>query len=165
MTTAAEEDPLAEIDRLMHRRLVEERRVAEESAQRASERSEFSTEFERVCNEQVRPAMTTIIERLQRNGGGGIIVERPEDTSRKYAHRLTLWMSLSGEIVTAPRQDRDLYLQLDADAGTRSVLVSEGDLGQGHGGTSGRVGEWKLSEITAALVIQEVLEILRQAVG
>jgi hypothetical protein len=160
------DDPLAEIDRLMQARLDDERRAADDRARLAADRSEFSTDFESVCEAQVRPPMEAIIERLRRNGGGGLITERPEDRSRDYTHRLTLWMSLSGEIAGAPRQDRHPYLQLDADVDKRVVLVSAGDMWEGHGGNhTGRVGEWQLSEIDAALVTEEVLAILRRSIG
>ncbi|MGD0945776.1 MAG: hypothetical protein ABR972_16130 [Acidimicrobiales bacterium] len=159
-----EEDPLAEIDRLIQKRRDDEQRSADQMAQLATDRSEFSTEFETVFEEQVRPSMEAIIDRLRRNGGDGVIVERPEDGRLKHNHLFTLWMSLDGEITGAPREDRLPYLQLEADVDKRLVTVSEGDMWEGHGGNrSGRVGEWKLSEITATLVTQEALAILRRS--
>jgi len=163
---AAAEDPLAEIDRLMQERLDDERRAAAVSARLTADRSEFSTEFEKVCEERVRPPMEAILDRLRRNGGGGLIEERPEDLSRNYTHRLTLWMSLSGEIDGTPRPDRHPYLQLDADVDKRLVTVSEGDMWQGHGGhTTGRVGGWQLAEVSASVVTAEALAILRRSIG
>jgi hypothetical protein len=41
--------------------------------QLATDRSEFSTEFATVFEEQVRPPMEAIIDRLRRNGGDGVI--------------------------------------------------------------------------------------------
>ena len=162
--SAGEEDPLAEIDRLVQKRRDDEQRSADQMAQLATDRSEFSTEFETVFEEQVRPSMEAIIERLRCNGGDGLIVERPEDGLLKHNHLFTLWMSLEGEITGAPREDRLPYLQLEADVDKRLVTVSEGDMWEGHGGNrSGRVGEWKLSEITATLVTQEALAILRRS--
>jgi len=161
--TAAAADPLAEIDDIMQQRLAEERLLAEVSARVSADRSEFSVEFSTVCAEQVRPPMEAIIGRLRRNGGGGEIDERPEDLSRRQTHRLTLWMSLEGE-VGSPRADRHPYLQLDADVGKRLVAVSEGDMWQGHGGSrSGPIGDRPLSEITSTFVTQEVLAILRRS--
>ncbi len=163
---AASEDPLAEIDHLLQKRLDDERRAAAHSAQVRTDRSDFSTGFTSVCEQQVRPSMEAILERLRRNGGGGVIEEGAEDVSRHRRHRLTLWMSLSGEIEGSPRQDRHPYLQLDADVDKRSVVVSEGDMWQGHGGNrSGKVGEWRLAEITAPLVTEEALAVLRRSVG
>lgn len=162
----AGEDPLAEIDQLMQERLDEDQRAAVEAAQLTADRSEFSTEFETACEERVRPVMDRVIERLRRNGGDGLVEERPEDLSRQYTHRLTLWMSLSGEIVGAPRQDRHPYLQFDADVDNRVVVMSEGDMWLGHGGNStGRVGTLKLPELTAELVTAEAIATLRRSSG
>jgi hypothetical protein len=157
-------DPLAEIDQLMQNNLREEQEAAERDARLETDRSDFAAEFTRVCQRQVRPAMEAILERLRRNGGGGVIEERPEDVGQHHTHRLTLWMSFSGEITGAPRQDRHPYLQLDADVDKRSVTVSEGDMWQGQGGNrSGKFAEWKLVEITDARVTQEILAIIRRA--
>lgn len=163
VTEATGPDPLAEIDELMRKRLGDQRDAADESAQLSADRSEFSAEFTRVCQEQVRPAMEAIVERLRRNGGSGLIEEHPADY-RYPNDRLVLWMSLHGEIVGSPRQDRHPYLQLDADVSSRAVAVAEGDMWAGHGGNrSGKVTEWQLSEITASRVTEEVLAILRRA--
>jgi hypothetical protein len=129
-----DEGPLAEIDRLMQKRRDDEQRSADQMAQLATDRSEFSAEFTTVFEEQVRPSMEAIIDRLRRNGGDGVIVERPEDARLKHNHRVTLWMSLDGEITGAPRADRLPYLQLEADVDKRLVTVSEGDMWEGHGG-------------------------------
>lgn len=162
--SATGNDPLAEIDQLMRARRDEDRESADRAAQVLADRSEFSDEFVRVCDVQVRPAMEAVIERLRNNGGGGVIEERHEDLARNQAHRLTLWMSFSGEIVGTPRPDRHPYLQLDATVAKRAVTVSEGDMWQGRGGgRSGKAGEWQLSEITTALVTETILEIIRRA--
>lgn len=122
-----DEDPLEEIDRLMNKRHDAEKRLAQQGAQLVAERAEFSTEFAKAYDETVRPDMQAVIERLRRNGGGGEIVERPADAVSNHDHRLTLWMSLTGEIDGTPREDQAPYLQLDADVEKRSVTVSEGD--------------------------------------
>ena len=162
---AASQEPLAEIDPRLQKRHDDERRPAAHSAQARTDRSDFSTEFTTTCEQQVRPAMEAILERLRRSGGGGVIEEGAEDKDRRRGHRLTLWMSLNGEIDGPPRQDRHPYLQLGADVDKRSVVVSEGDMGQDHDGNrSGKVGEWRLSEITAIPVTQQALAILRRSV-
>ena len=162
--SATGNDPLAEIDQLIRTRRDEDEESADRAAQVLADRSEFSDEFKRVCDVQVRPAMEAVIERLRKNGGGGVIEERAEDLARNQAHRLTLWMSLSGEIVGTPRPDRHPYLQLDATVAKRVVTVSEGDMWQGRGGgRSGKAGEWQLSEITTALVTETILGIIRRA--
>lgn len=157
-------DPLAEIDSLMQKRVDEERESTARGAQMLADRSEFSALFDEVCDEKVRPAMEAVIDRLRRNGGGGTIEELPEDEIRRRGHRLTLWMSLEGEISGSPRQDRNPYLQLDADVDKRTVSVSEGDMWQGSGGNrSGRAAEWSLAEITPQLVTTEAIAILRRS--
>lgn len=159
-------DPLAEIDQLMQSKLGEEKEEAERSARLQANRTQFADEFTRVCDEQVRPAMESILERLRRNGGGGVIDERPENLGQHQTHRLTLWMSFRDEIKGAPRQDRHPYLQLDAEVDRQSVTVSEGDMWQAKGGNrSGKFAEWQLVEITAARVTQEILAIIRRALG
>lgn len=158
-------DPLAEIDQLMQTKLREEQEAADLRAQLQIDRSDFAAEFTTVCDQQVRPAMEAVLERLRRNGGGGVIEERPENIGEHHTHRLTLWMSLRDEITGAPRQNEHPYLQLDAEVGKRSVTVSEGDMWQGHhgAGRSGRFAEWQAAEITAARVTEELLAILRRA--
>ena len=157
-------DPLAEIDRLMQKRCADAQRSTERSAQLSVDRSRFSTDFASACEHVIRPAMDAVLGRLRRNGGGGVIDERPADRQGK-SHRLVLWMSLEGEVDGAPREDRHPYLRLDADVEKRSVTVSEGDMWQGRGGRSGKTGEWQLAEITAALVTGEILAVLRRSFG
>jgi hypothetical protein len=163
-TVPDEGDPLGEIDQLMQNRLREQQQAAQRRAQLQTDRSHFEADFTRVCEHDVRPAMEAILERLRRNGGGGVVEKRPDDAGRHYTHRLILWMSFSDEITGAPRQDRHPYLQLDANVDKRSVTVSEGDMWQGAGGNrSGKFAEWELVKITADRVTQEILAIIRRA--
>jgi len=133
-------------------------------AQLTTARSEFSTDFVTVFEERVRPSTELIIDRLRRNGGDGVIVERPEDGRLSHNHLFTLWMSLDGEIIGEAHVDRLPYLRLEADVDKRLVTVSEGDIWEGHDGNrGGKVAEWKLSEITPDAVTQEALAILRRS--
>jgi hypothetical protein len=160
------DDPLAEIDALMQKRLDDEQRSADDSARVASDRSQFAAEFTALCAQRVRPPMEAILERLRQNGGGGRIDERPEDLTRHHSHRLTLWMSLRGEIIGAPRQDRHPYLELDANVDKRVVTISEGDMWSGHGGNrSGRVGQLPLADVTDTYIVAETLAIIRRSLG
>lgn len=166
VVAAGGHDPLAEIDQLMQDKLRAQNEAAARSAQLQADRSDFAEEFTKVCDLQVRPAMETVLERLRRNGGGGLIEERPENAAQHHTHRLTFWMSFRGEITGSPRQDRHPYLQLDAEVDKRSVAVSEGDMWQGQGGNrSGKFADWGLIEITESRVIQELLAIVRRALG
>ena len=75
-----------------------------------------------------------------------------------------MWMSLDGEIAGRPRPDHCPYLQLDAEPDIRSVVLTEGDVWQGHGATNGaKRGELKLSEITTAWVCTKAVAILKRA--
>lgn len=158
------DDPLAPIDEIEQRWLDGERFQAEEMDRVLAARSEFSADFARRFEEDVRPAMDAIIERLQADGGGGVILERPADEGRHFTHRFTLWMSLLGEIKGTPREDRHPYLRLDADVDKRSVEVWEGDFWRNrHGGTSRKVAEWTLEEMDGTHVEREAIEVLRRS--
>jgi hypothetical protein len=157
-------DGLGEIDRLMEKRHVDDRQSADRSARRLADRSEFSVAFAKVCQDQVRPAMEAVAARLRQNGGGGLIEERPANLRLDQDHRLTLWMSLSGEVADPARPDRNPYLQLDADTSRRVVAVSEGDMWEGSGGNrSGKVADWQLGDLSGPRVTGELLPILRRA--
>ena len=154
---------LAEIDSLLEGRIDDEQQAVDQTTRLDADRTEFSLEFTKVCEHQVRPTMEAVLTRLRRNGGGGFIEEHAHDGHHR-ARGLTLWMSLDGEITGTPRRDGHPYLELDADAERQSVSVSEGDMWQGQGGTrSGKAGEWQLSDITTTRVTEELVAILRRA--
>ena len=92
----------------------------------------------------------------------GCSKERKGIAGTGVAPRMRLWMSLSGEILGRPRQDRNPYLQLDFELRTRQVTVAEGDMWQGHG-ASGPVGAWDASEVTNVLVTRALLAVLQRA--
>jgi hypothetical protein len=125
----------------------------------------FLADFTAICNTEVRPAMTAVLQRLQHGGGGGLIEEHPGGEPRIPTPRLTLWMSLQGDVVGSPRPDRHAYLQLDASVVARQIAVSEGDMWRGRAGRSGRVGTWQLREVTYDRIIQELVAILRRCSG
>ena len=157
-------DPLSAIDEITTELEDREALEADEAVQAKSKRSMFLADFMNRIEQDVRPAMQSVIERLRKDGGGGIIVERPEDLSRLFSLRYTLWMSLVGEIEGTPRQDRHPYLQLDAKVDAERVDVSEGDLWQDRaGGTSGKIAEWTLAEMTADQITGSAIEILRRS--
>jgi hypothetical protein len=158
------DDPLAPIDEIEQSWIDGERRRADETERVAAASSAFSVDFTRRFEDDVRPAMEAILERLQADGGGGVILERAADESRHFTHRFTLWMSLLGEIKGTPREDRHPYLRLDADVDKRCVEVWEGDLWRNrHGGTSRKVAEWTLQEMDGTHVKREAIEILRRS--
>ena len=161
---AGVDDPLAEIDVLLQKQLEDEQRSADDTARALAARAKFADDFTALCDLTARPPMEVILERLRQNGGGGLIDERPADVTRHHSHRLTLWMSLRGEINGTPRQDRHPYLELEANVDRGLVKISEGDVWNGHGGrTSGRVGERPLAEITDTFITSEVLAVIRRS--
>lgn len=158
------DDPLAPIDEIEKSWIDGERHRAEETERSAAASSAFSADFTRRFEDDVRPAMEAIVERLQANGGSGVILERAADGSRRFTHRFTLWMSLFGDIKGTPREDRHPYLRLDADVDKRCVEVWEGDVWRNRrGGTSRKVAEWTLQEMDGPHVEREAIEILRRS--
>ena len=108
--------------------------------------------------------MEAVLDRLRQYGGDGLIEEHPGGEARVSTPRLTLWMSLQGEISGAPRLDRHPYLQLDADVDNRMIRLTEGDNWQGGGAAHlGSTGTWKPADVTRALVIEELLAIVRRS--
>ena len=128
--------PLAEIDAIVARVALKNREAAESSARTVDEREEFISAFRTACQTELRPAMQAVLERLQSAGGGGVIEEHPGGEPRFPAPRLTLWMSLAGEITGTPRVDRCPYLEIEADVAKRRAQVSEGDMWRGGGGAA-----------------------------
>jgi hypothetical protein len=136
------------------------------TADRLEAGHKFLEDFAAACAAEVRPAMDAVVSRLQQLGGGGVVEEHTGSEVRFRNPRMTLWMSLKGEIVGEPRLDRYPYLQLEADVERRKVQVDEGDMWRGAGGhSSGRVAAWDVSELTGDLVTKELLAIARRAAG
>jgi hypothetical protein len=73
-------------------------------------------------------------------------------------------MSLEGAIVGEPRADREPYLQLEADVAGHEVHVFEGDMWRGKGGNrSGRIGTWRLEDLTRDHIVAELVEIAERS--
>jgi hypothetical protein len=137
---------------------------AESAAQVLEDREAFFDEFRATCQDEVRPAMQAVLDRLRLEGGDGLIEEHPGGEPRVSTPRLTLWMSLQGPMEGVPRQDRNPYLQLDADVVDRVIRLTEGDSWRGGGaGHSGSAGTWKPADVTRALVTRELAEIVRRS--
>ena len=157
-------DPLSGFDAVQAAVAQKTRQSAEHSAHELDDQQDFVVDFETVCQREVRPAMQAVLERLHRNGGGGTIEEHPGGEARVRTPRLTLWMSLEGEIEGLARPDRHPYLQLDADVAERQVEISEGDMWRGAGGGhSGRIGSWQLSDVHYDRIVDELLNIAHRS--
>lgn len=157
-------DALADIGAVVAALKQKDAHSAESAAQVLEGRQAFFDEFREVCAAEVRPAMQAVVDRLRREGGDGLIEEHPGGEPRVSTPRLTLWMSLQGPIDGPPRQDRNPYLQLDADVVGRVIRLTEGDSWRGGGaGRSGSAGTWNPGHVTRALVVQELLEIVRRS--
>ena len=158
------DDPLAEVDEILEGREERLRQAADRTGVEEARRRQFLDDFAIVREREVRPAMEAVRDRLRRDGGGGFIEEHAGGEPRYPLPRVTLWMSLAGEIPGPGREDRYPYLRLDADATHGYVQVAAGDLWQGGGThTTGRAGTWELSEITSELVEQTILDVLRRS--
>lgn len=157
-------DPLAGIGEIVAALKQRDLVSAESAAQVLEGREAFFDEFRATCERVVRPAMQAVLDRLRQEGGDGLIEEHPGGEARVSTPRLTLWMSLQGPMEGVPRQDRNPYLQLDADVVDRVIRLTEGDSWRGGGaGHSGSAGTWKPADVTGALVIGELSEIVRRS--
>jgi hypothetical protein len=157
-------DPLADIGAVVAALKQQDVESAESATHVLEDRQAFVDEFREVCRTEVRPAMQAVLDRLRSEGGDGLIEEHPGGEPRVSTPRLTLWMSLQGAMDGVPRQDRNPYLQLDADVVGRVIRVSEGDSWRGGGaGHSGSAGTWKPGDVTSALVVKELAEIVRRS--
>lgn len=154
------EDPLSEIDQIVHHWSHLRQESADEKAHAEVDRAHFLQEFQTITSSVIRPTMEMAIERLRMDGGGGLIEEHGLDVLHKP--RVTLWMSMEGEIAGSPRQDLNPFLQLDADLAHRRIDVWEGDMVENQG-TSRATSPWALSEVTSESVMERIVDILRRA--
>ena len=157
---SAPEPLVSEIDEILEDWSDRQREWAETQQKAESERERFLRDFAEISEKTIRPAMESIIRRLEEDGGGGTIWEG--DSKRTERPRLILWMSLKGDIGGTPRQDCDPYLQLDANAASRRVDVWKGDMWQKQG-TSRATSPWELGEISSEVIIERVVGILTRA--
>ncbi len=153
-------DSLNEIDEIVDHWSQLRQESADEQAHAEIEREHFLQEFRAITSSVIRPTMDTALERLRKDGGGGLIEEGGPESRRKP--RVTLWMSMKGEIAGSPRQDLNPFLQLDADPVQRQIDVWEGDMVENQG-TSRATSPWALSEVTEEAVMGRIVAILRRA--
>lgn len=114
--------------------------------------------FERV----VGPVFGDITEQLNRDGGGGLVEERPAEG--RHGQRLTLWMSLAGPVTLPPRIDRNPYVQLEVDVPWRRITVWEGDMWHKRG-ASRSTEPLTPEEVTRQSVAARAVGVLRRTVS
>ena len=148
------------IDEILGHWADRERKWDEERLELKAERERFLLDFEEIARTTIKPAMEAVVQRLQKDGGGGTVWDGESQTTGRP--RLILWMSLEGEITGTPRQDRNPYLQLDANVIYRRIDLWEGDMWQKLG-TSRATSPWQLSEITSESITERIVGILERA--
>ena len=154
------EDSGAVIDEILDHWAGRERKWAEERLETKTARERFLQDFKEISQNTIKPAMEAVVQRLEKDGGGGIVWDGESRTTHRP--RLILWMSLEGEITGTPRQDRNPYLQLDANVIYRRIDVWEGDMWEKLG-TSRATSPWELSQISSESITERIMGILEQA--
>jgi hypothetical protein len=160
-------EPLAEIDEvlaeMMHNSLLAASYLAERAAHERDARQQFFDDFETTCDQIVRPVMQEVRERLQRNGGGAIIDGRAGGDGPVLNPRLTMWMSLDGDILDGPQPEQHPRLQFEADVTRTQVHISESGTRSSAGSDNADLKlTWQLSEVTRDRVARELLAILQR---
>ena len=139
---------------------LEERTFEHEVARAAAERAAFVRATTSALRHVAKPVFEAVVLRLTHDGGGGRVEERPPEG--RHGLRLTLWMSLDGPIVGAPRQDHHPYVQLDLDADQPEVRVWEGDMWHGLG-ASRPATPLTLADLTEDVIFDRALTVLGRA--
>jgi hypothetical protein len=153
---------LAEIDRVLDTWSARRRAFRHQQVEADDERRDFIRHAEGLAGSVIRPSLQAIATRLKACGGDARLVERRRDPFQSL--RLTLWMALDREINVLDRPDLYPYLQLDLDVPKRLFTVWEGDMWEGQG-SSRATDPWKLGDITAPVVTERAIAILRRAAG
>ena len=82
------EDPISEIDEILEYWTDRQHQIAEREAQAQAESKRFLEEFKELSEHVIKPAMEQIIQRLRKDGGGGLIWEGGSTTTHE-AKRLS----------------------------------------------------------------------------
>jgi hypothetical protein len=153
-------DPFSEIDEILEHWSDRQDQFAERQVEAKAEATKFLADFDELSRRVIKPAMEEIVQRLQKDGGGGLIWEGRSPAMHQA--RLILWMSLKGDIEGTPRQDLNPYLQLDADVAHRRIDVWEGDMWEKQG-SSRATSPWQLNEISSKGITERVVALLERA--
>ncbi len=93
-------DPLAELGPILAAVAQWDHESAELATERAELAQNFLDDFAKACENEVRPAMLAVLQRLQELDGDGLIEEHPGGEPRFHKPRIALWMSLKGPRAT-----------------------------------------------------------------
>jgi hypothetical protein len=151
---------LAEIDRVLDTWSARRRALRHQQVELEDERQEFIRHAEGLAGSVIRPSLQAVAARLKACGSDAKLVERHRDPF--HGLRLTLWMALDREVAVLDRPDLYPYLQLDLDVPNRVFTIWEGDMWERQG-SSRATGPWKLADITAPVVTERAIAILRRA--
>ena len=151
---------VTEIDYLMHSWAERRTSFLTQQAAATAQRHQFIAETNELIDQVVRPTLEAIAERLRADFGRVEVLP----TTQQRPVRVTLWMSLNGEVAVPGRQDLNPYLQLDLDVPNRRFRVWEGDIWQKQGASRSAL-PWRLNEVTMDSVAERVIAILARASG
>lgn len=98
--TSNPEDRLATVDALLATYRDQQSAAASLRRELDAERETFVDEAHHALEYIAKPALWAIAQRLLTDGGGGMVVEQAAES--KHGQRLTLWMSLEGQVASPP---------------------------------------------------------------
>ena len=159
--TSNPEDRLATVDALLATYRDQQSAAASLRRELDAERETFVDEAHHALEYIAKPALWAIAQRLLTDGGGGMVVEQAAESKR--GQRLTLWMSLEGQVASPPRVDRYPYLRIDVDVPGRVLTVWEGDMWNGRG-ASRSAQPFTLETLTTDEVERRAIGIIRRVV-
>ncbi len=110
----------------------------------------------------VKPTFWNVAERLNDDGGGGLVEE--QTAASRHGQRVTLWMSLEGPVAVPPRVDRNPHIQLEVDVAGRRITVWEGDMWRKLG-ASRRTEPFTLEQLTPESVLHRAVGVVRRTVN
>jgi hypothetical protein len=162
--TDAQADEIAgsvgDIDQILEKWTDRQDAFASKEDEAMAEEEKFLNDFREISGRVIKPAMEANVQRLQKDGGDGMIWDG--ESEAMHRPRVILWMSLKGKIDGPPRQDLNPYLQLDVDTPHRRIDIWEGDMWE-NSGVSRATTPWHLTDISTESVNRRVMGILDRA--
>jgi hypothetical protein len=162
--TDAQADEIAgsvgDIDQILEKWTDRQDAFASKEDEAMAEEEKFLNDFREISGRVIKPAMEANVQRLQKDGGDGMIWDGESEAMHRPS--VILWMSLKGKIDGPPRQDLNPYLQLDVDTPHRRIDIWEGDMWE-NSGVSRATTPWHLTDISTESVNRRVMGILDRA--